>query len=63
MEIENLLLHFKTKQAFTEALENISESSVVYIKETKEIYTHGQFYCCSVDLSSVDDRIKSYIVQ
>ena len=61
--IENLFLHFKTKDAFTAQLENISEDSIVFIKDSKEVYTHGQYYSCSVDLSVVDDEIKSFIVQ
>lgn len=61
--IENLFLHFKTKDAFTAQLENISEDSIVFIYDFKEVYTHGQYYSCSVDLSVVDDEIKSFIVQ
>ena len=61
--IENLFLHFKTKDAFTAQLENISEDSIVFIQDSKEVYTHGQYYSCSVDLSVVDDEIKSFIVQ
>lgn len=61
--IENLFLHFKTKDTFTAQLENISEDSIVFIQDSKEVYTHGQYYSCSVDLSVVDDEIKSFIVQ
>lgn len=39
--IENLFLHFKTKDAFTAQLENISEDSIVFIQDSKEVYTHG----------------------
>lgn len=38
--IENLFLHFKTKDAFTAQLENISEDSIVFIQDSKEVYTH-----------------------
>ena len=61
--IENLFLHFKTKDAFTAQLDNISPESIAYIQDSKEIYTHGEFYSCSVDLSVIDNKIKSYIVQ
>lgn len=44
--IENTLIHFKTKTAFNTELEagNIKDTSVVFIKETLEIWTHGEFY-------------------
>lgn len=44
--IENTLLHFKTKVAFNTELEagNIKDDSIVFIDESKEIWTHGVFY-------------------
>lgn len=53
--IENTLLHFKTKTAFNTELEagNISQTSIVFIDDSKEIWTHGEFYDGSkIDLSS-----------
>lgn len=49
MAINKKLIHFKTYQAFNTELEagNILETSIVWIKETRQIYTHGQFYNCS----------------
>ena len=49
MAINKKLIHFKTYQAFNQELEagNILETSIVWIKETQQIYTHGQFYNCS----------------
>lgn len=49
MAINKKLIHFKTYQAFNKELEagNILETSIVWIKETQQIYTHGQFYNCS----------------
>ena len=49
MAINKKLIHFKTYQAFQTELEagNILDTSIVWIKETQQIYTHGQFYDCS----------------
>ena len=49
MAINKKLIHFKTYQAFNQELEagNILDTSIVWIKETQQIYTHGQFYNCS----------------
>ena len=49
MAINKKLIHFKTYQAFNRELEagNILDTSIVWIKETQQIYTHGQFYNCS----------------
>ena len=46
MEINKKLIHFKTKQKFNEELANgnILETSIVFIQDSKEIYTHGQYY-------------------
>lgn len=46
MAINKKLIHFKTKAAFTTELNagNIPDTSIVFIKDTKEIWTHGQLY-------------------
>ena len=46
MAINKKLIHFKSKQKFNEELANgnILETSIVFIQDTKEIYTHGAFY-------------------
>lgn len=47
MAIRNKFIHFKTKAAFNSYLEthaNDLYNYTTFIKETKEIYTHGQFY-------------------
>lgn len=56
--IEDTLIHFKTKTAFNTELEagNIKDTSVVFIKETLEIYTHGTLY----SLKDVLDEAKQY---
>lgn len=49
MAINKKLIHFQTYQAFQTELEagNILDTSIVWIKETHQIYTHGEFYDCS----------------
>lgn len=44
--IENHLIHFQNKSDFEEQKDNIKESSIVFIKDAKEIYTHGTEYKC-----------------
>ena len=46
MAINKKLIHFKTKQKFQEELAkgNILNTSIVFIQDTTEIYTHGQLY-------------------
>lgn len=48
MAINKKLIHFRTKAAFTTELNagNIPDTSIVFIKDTKEIWTHGQLYSC-----------------
>lgn len=49
MAINKKLIHFRTKAVFTTELDagNIPDTSIVFIKDTKEIWTHGQLYSCS----------------
>lgn len=51
MAINKKLIHFKTKENFLTQLENdnILDSSICFIKDTKEIYTHGQLYKCDLE--------------
>lgn len=48
MAIEKKLVHFKTFAKFKEALDagNILSSSIIWIKDTKQMYTHGTYYSC-----------------
>ena len=47
-KITNRFAHFKTKASFTSRLEagDIQESSVVFIQDANEIWTHGTYYRC-----------------
>lgn len=49
MAINKKLVHFKTFAKFNEELSagNILDTSICWIKDTKQIWTHGQFYDCS----------------
>lgn len=46
MAIKKKLIHFKTKANFLKEKEagNILNTSIVFIKDTKEIWTHGEYY-------------------
>ena len=55
MAINKKLIHFKTKAAFDReyndggktGTNNILDTSIVFIKDSQQIYTHGQFYDCN----------------
>lgn len=44
MALSKQFIHFQTKSAFNEQKENISDTSIAFIKETGEIYTHDKLY-------------------
>lgn len=48
-KITNRFVHFKTKASFTSRLGagDIQESSVVFIQDANEIWTHGTYYKCT----------------
>lgn len=61
MAINKKLIHFQTKTAFTTELNagNILDTSIVFIKDTKEIWTHGQLYSCSLTEEEVTSIIEN----
>ena len=64
MAINKKLIHFKNKQKFNEELANgnILETSIVFIQDTQEIYTHGTFYDGKqVDLSNIESSIQNIL--
>ena len=64
MAINKKLIHFKSKQKFNEELANgnILETSIVFIQDTTEIYTHGQLYDGSTfDSSDIEASIQNII--
>ena len=48
MAINKKLIHFKTLANFEKerSAGNILDTSIVFIKDAKKIYTHGQYYDC-----------------
>ena len=44
MALNKQFIHFQTKSAFNEQKENILDTSIAFIKETGEIYTHDKLY-------------------
>lgn len=74
MAIKNKFIHFKTRAAFNANVPNpaltANEGNVFYnyttfIKDTKEIYTHGTFYKCNISAEEVKDLVtsKGYITE
>lgn len=64
MAINKKLIHFKNKQKFNEELANgnILETSIVFIQDTQEIYTHSTFYDGKqVDLSNIETSIQNIL--
>lgn len=64
MAINKKLIHFKTKQKFQEELAkgNILNTSIVFIQDTTEIYTHGQLYDGSTfDPTDIEASIQNII--
>lgn len=61
MAINKKLIHFQNKTAFTTELNagNILDTSIVFIKDTKEIWTHGQLYSCSLTEEGVISIIEN----
>ena len=60
MAINKKLIHFKTKQKFNEELAkgNILNTSIIFIQDTKEIYTHGTYYDGSkLDIDDLKEKI------
>lgn len=66
-KITNRLVHFKTKASFTSRLGagDIQESSVVFIQDANEIWTHGTYYKCDISEAEVIALInsKGYITE
>lgn len=66
-KITNRFVHFKTKANFTSRLGagDIQESSVVFIQDANEIWTHGTYYKCDISEAEVIALInsKGYITE
>lgn len=66
-KITNRFIHFKTKASFTSRLRagDIQESSIVFIQDANEIWTHGTYYKCDISEAEVIALInsKGYITE
>lgn len=53
MAINKKLIHFNSKDTFEREKKsgNILDTSIVFIKDSQEIYTHGEYYSTKQDLS------------
>ena len=61
MAINKKLIHFATKSSFLEKLNatptsEILDHSIVFIKETGQIWTHGKYYNCTDDWNNVTNK-------
>lgn len=47
MAINKKLIHFEKRENFDTRLANneINDTSIVFIQDTGELWTHGQFFC------------------
>lgn len=61
MAINKKLIHFKNKENFDieVANGNILDTSIVFIKDAKQIYTHGQLYSCSYTESELQELLNN----
>ena len=57
----NKFFNCETLDAFNLSLESgdITDQCIVFIEETKQIWTHGQFYSCPYTKEEIDNLIKS----
>lgn len=66
-KITNRFVHFKTKASFTSRLGagDIQGSSVVFIQDANEVWTHGTYYKCDISEAEVIALInsKGYITE
>lgn len=60
MAYSNKLIHFLTKANFETQLENnnILDTSICFIQDTKQIWTHGQYYSCPYSQEEIDQLFK-----
>ena len=58
MAINKKLIHFKTRAAFEAQLNNILDTSIVFIQDANLIWTHGTYYCLPNDEVVISDGIE-----
>lgn len=52
--IENKFLHYETQAGFEADRQNIADSSIVFVKDTRKIYTHGGEYSANIDTIDIE---------
>ena len=65
MAINKKLIHFKSKKKFEEELanNNILDTSLVFIQDSKEIWTHGTYFDCGIEgLQAEIDSIEATMI-
>ena len=56
--INKKLIHFNTYSAFEANKSQLYDWTIAFIGETKQIYTHGNFYDCNIDdINTLQDAI------
>lgn len=58
MAINKKLIHFKTRAAFEAQLNNILDTSIVFIQDANLIWTHGTYYCLPSDEVVISNGIE-----
>ena len=63
MEIQETFLYFKTISAFNQAKQNIKKTSIAFIEETQQIYTHDVFYSLTQEelQTLINNSILNYV--
>lgn len=63
MAINKKLIHFQTLNNFNTQLSagNILDTSIVFIKDAKKIWTHGQFYDCAAGGEMDNDELSEFV--
>ena len=66
MAINKKLIHFKSKEKFEEELanNNILDTSICFIKDSKEIWTHGTLFNCGdkhITEENLNEVLSEYI--
>lgn len=53
------LIHFQRKSDFDLKVNQLNSDSIVFIKDTHQIWTHGQLYSCPLSLEEIENLLKN----
>lgn len=60
--INKKLIHFNTYSAFEDSRSQLYDYSIAFIAETKQIYTHGNFYDCDIEnINELNDKVDKMV--